>query len=337
MTMAISRRRFVANASGLLAAARVGAAAAQAKAPLKFGTSAGLNTAIMPCLYAQSAGLFDKYGLAVQFVDMADDTTAMQALIGGSCDMLYAGAGTGFVAIGRGADIKLVSSFTPWTDFVMIAQKGIEKLSDLNGKVVGISKVGALNYQATVFALRKGGVDPANVQFLATGTDAQRAQALAAGRINAGTVNGVAAVMAMDANKDLKKIYDVGAAFRDSFMSTAVFARGDLIKSRPQVVQAAVTALIEASRGLQGDKAVAKAAARAAGLPANSVDSAYDQLFAANVPYYGVDGGVSRSQVEGTIEILKGNGDIDKILPFDSVVDMRFVDAALKQVGPWRG
>jgi hypothetical protein len=51
---------------------------------MKIGTSGGLNTAIQPVLYAKSAGLFEKVGLAVETTDMVDDTTAVQALIASS-------------------------------------------------------------------------------------------------------------------------------------------------------------------------------------------------------------------------------------------------------------
>jgi NitT/TauT family transport system substrate-binding protein len=337
--MGVSRRRLLSAGAivGLGAAfPAVRRATPASLASLKFGTSAGINTAIQPALYAKAAGLFAKNGLDVSFVDMADDTTAVQALIAGACEMLYAGAGTGMVAISHGADIKLVSSFTPWTDFVLLAQKDITSVKQLEGQTVGISKIGALNYEATVYALKKGGVDPTKVQFLATGTDAQRAQALAGGKIVAGTVNGTAAVAALDAKPDLHMLYDVGAAFRASFMSTAVFARGDLIKAHPQIVQNAVTALIEACRGLQGDKAVAIAQAEKSGLPAHSVEVAYQHLFEATEPYYGIDGGLNKEQIQATLEILKNDNDFDQIPPYTKVVDDQFVTAALKQLGPYQ-
>ena len=134
MSIELTRRGLVLGSAAMLAAARFGPAGAAALAPLRFGTSAGINTAIQPCLYAKTSGLYEKYGLNVSFVDMQDDTTAMQALIADACDMLYAGAGTGMIAVTRGAKIKLVSSFTPWTDFVMLAQKDVTERQAASGQ-----------------------------------------------------------------------------------------------------------------------------------------------------------------------------------------------------------
>jgi hypothetical protein len=107
------------------------------------------------------------------------------------------------------------------------------------------------------------------------------------------------------------------------------------MKSKPQVVQAAVKALIESCRALQSSETLAAQAAEKAGLPAHSIEVANSRLFKADVPYYGVDGGINRKQIEATFQILKDNGDIDKLLTFDQVVDMHYVDQALKELGPY--
>ena len=149
-------------------------------------------------------------------------------------------------------------------------------------------------------------------------------------------MNGVAAVAALDAKPDLHMLYDVGAAFRASFMSTAVFATDKLINSHPEIVQGAVTAMVQACRDLQASQAAAVKQAVASGLNQHAVEIVYKNLFAASVPYYGVDGGLNQGQVESTMGILKNNGDIDSIPKYTDVVDSRFVTQALKDLGPYK-
>jgi ABC-type nitrate/sulfonate/bicarbonate transport system substrate-binding protein len=209
---------------------------------IRIGTSGGLNTAIQPVLYAKGAGLFEKAGLAAETIDMVDDTTAVQSLIGGQFDVLYTGAGTGMTAISRGADIKLVMSFAPWVDYLFLAPKGLNTLKEMEGKVLGVSKIGALSHLAPLLALQREGVDTSKIKFVAIGNDAARGQALAAGTISGAVLNGVNAAQTLAAKKDIQVIYNVGAVFRDSFMSTAVFARGAAIRDNPKAVAATVKA-----------------------------------------------------------------------------------------------
>jgi NitT/TauT family transport system substrate-binding protein len=303
---------------------------------MKIGTSGGLNTAIQPVLYAKSAGLFEKAGLAVETTDMVDDTTAVQALIGGQFDMLYTGAGTGMTAISRGADIKLVMSFAPWVDYLFLAPKGLNSLKEMEGKVLGVSKVGSLSHLAPVLALQREGVDVSKIRIVAIGNDAVRGQALAAGTINGAVLNGINAAQTLAAKPELHVIYNVGAVFRDSFMSTAVFARGAAIRDNPKAVGAAVKALIQASRDLQSNKRVAVEQAKRSGLPEPVSQATYDLLLGADVPYYGVDGGVNRKAVESTVQLLKEGNSLEKTPSFEEIVDPQFVNQALKDLGPYK-
>lgn len=334
-----SRRHFLTHALGLCAGLALAGSltmAAQAATAIKIGTSGGLNTSIQPILYAKSAGIFAKNGLEVQIVEMTDDTTAVQSLIAGEFDMLYTGAGTGMTAIGRGANIKLVSSFTPWADYQFLAQPDIKSLKDMEGKVLGVSKIGSISYLAPLFAMQKEGVDTKKVQFTAVGNDAVRGRALAAGTIQGAVLNGVNAMIALEAAPKLHIIYDVGTAFRDTAANTAVFARAEAIKSKPEVIAAAVKSLIEASRALQSDKKLAIEQATKTGLPAKAVAGTYDLLFKAPIPYYGVDGGVNEKAIESTAKLLKDNGDVDKLLSYKDIVEPRFVEQAVKELGPYK-
>ena len=303
---------------------------------IKVGTSGGINTAIQPVLYAKSAGLFEKVGVAVETTDMVDDTTAVQSLIGGQFDVLYTGAGTGMTAISRGADIKLIMSFAPWVDYLFITPKSITSLKEMEGKVLGVSKIGALSHLAPVLALQREGVDTNKVTFMAIGNDAARGQALAAGTISGAVLNGVNAAQTLAAKRDLHVIYNVGAVFRDNFMSTAVFARGPAIRDNPKAVTAVVRALIQASRDLQSNKRLAVEQAKKSGLPEAVSQATYDLLLAADVPYYGVDGGISRKAVDSTVQLLKEGGTLEKAPSFEEIVDLQFVNQVLKDLGAYK-
>ena len=130
-----NRRSIAAGAAMLLALAAGFMSPATAQTKIKIGTSGGINTVLVPLRYAFDAGIFKKRGLDVEFVDLVDDTTAVQSLISGEFDVLYTGAGAGITAIANGADIKLTNSLVPWTDYQFVTQGDINSLKDLEGKV----------------------------------------------------------------------------------------------------------------------------------------------------------------------------------------------------------
>jgi len=311
-------------------------AAAAEPAHLRFGISAGINTAVQPALYAKTAGLFAKYGIDATFTAMNDDPTAVQGLIANQYDMLYAGAGPGLIAIGRGADIRIVSSFTPVSDSVLIAQRDVRGIKDLPGRVLAVSKIGSLSYLMTVVTLKREGIDVDKVQILAAGNDTAKAQMVAAGRVDATTLNGIGVAPILGPDSTLHIVYDIGKALQGQLLNTVVFARGDFIRDHPEIVEAAVKALIEASRALQSDPALAVRQAVSTGLPAGPVQSTYDRLFAIGVPYYGVDGGIDRAIVGSTIATLHEFNVLDPAPTVDAAVDMSFVQAAIKALGPYK-
>ena len=337
MVSTIFNRVSAAIVTGVAAVASTAGVGLAADMNLKFCTSAGINPSIQPVLYAEKGKFFEKNGLKVELLHMNDSVTGLQAMLAGACDMVYTGAGTGMTAIAKSAPTKLVMSHTPWTEFVFIVQPEIKTMKDLEGKSVGISKVGALNYQATIFAFQQNGVDPNKVQLVSTGgNDSSRAAALVAKQIAGATVNALDGHRAIAGDPKLRMIYDVGSAFRDSFMGTAVFARSDAMAQKPEAVQAAVKALIESSRALQSDLTLTMQQAKASGLAPDAVEAVFPGLINGPAPYYGVDGGLNRKSIESTLVILKDSDAIEKIPTYEQIVEPRFVDAAVKELGAYK-
>jgi NitT/TauT family transport system substrate-binding protein len=305
-----------------------------AQMPLTFGASGGVSTAVQPVLYAQTAGLFKKRGLDVNNMRMADDTTAVLSFVSGSFDMLFTGAAAAMVAQARGAEFKLVASTGPRSDYQLVTQKSIASLKDMEGKSMAVSKIGAVSYVAPVFVLKRAGVDVSKIRFIALGNDAARGQALVNGTVDSAPLIGVQAVLALKAGSNLHMLTDIGAQF-SNFLFTGIYASTAAIKQKRDAVAAAVEALIEASRILQSDKAAAVQQAVAVGLPADAIQANYDVLLASSVPYWGVDGGVTKIATQESWNALKADGSLQADFSFESVADMSFVDQALKKLGPY--
>ena len=305
-------------------------------AVIRFCASGGIGLEQQPLLYAQSFGLLELYELLIERVDFADDATAFQALLAGDCDMLLSQADAGIAAIGNGANIKMIVAPAPWQDEVLLAPAGVRAIGDLAGRAIGVDRLGGLEQQAALRALKDAGVAPDSVNFVESpGGSLARGEAVAAGRLDAALMPALWAARAIQAAPDLHIVAEVGAALAGEHLNEAVFATSAILGDKRGVAQAAVNALIDASRSLMAGEQDADDAAAESGLDPHAAATAYAALFAAPVPYYAVEGGLDRDTVMATVADLRKSGRLAADLAYDDIVAPRFVENALKKLGPY--
>jgi NitT/TauT family transport system substrate-binding protein len=115
------------------------------------------NTSL-PVSMAKEFGLFTAEGLEVQPVYVRGGPVVMAALLGGDADFAVIAGVTAVTSIQRGADIVIVGGHTAYIDQVLIGAKGVTRLSELKGKVVGVTGSGGITEFATVEALARKGL-----------------------------------------------------------------------------------------------------------------------------------------------------------------------------------
>jgi ABC-type nitrate/sulfonate/bicarbonate transport system substrate-binding protein len=94
---------------------------------------------------------------------------------------------TAVTSIARGADVVIIGGHTAYIDQVLVGAKGINKLNDLKGKIVGVTGAGGVTEFATVEALaRKGLVRDKDYTVMYAGNSPARVNALESGVIHAG-------------------------------------------------------------------------------------------------------------------------------------------------------
>jgi ABC-type nitrate/sulfonate/bicarbonate transport system substrate-binding protein len=144
------------------------------------------NTSL-PVSTARDFGIFAAEGLDVRPVYVRGGPVVMAALLSGEADYAIMAGVTAVTSISRGADVVIVGGHTAYIDQVLVGAKGVTKLSDLKGKVVGVTGAGGVTEFATVEALaRKGLVRDRDYSILYAGNSPARVNALEAGVIHAG-------------------------------------------------------------------------------------------------------------------------------------------------------
>jgi len=206
---------------------------------VKFGIP-GLTVTMMPLPVAKERGFFQQEGLNVELVLMPAALN-IKVLLNGGLD--YATTiGSAVVASVRGIDVRVVMCFVDRPLFDLVGTPEINAVSDLKGRLVGISSRGGVIDVATRQMLKQSGVDPTQVTLLIVGTQSEMLLALKTRRISAGLLGPPQNFLAY--REGLKNLGFVGGYIR--IPSTGVVAMRDRLERNPDQVRRVLRALSRA-------------------------------------------------------------------------------------------
>lgn len=133
-------------------------------------------------------GYFERVGIRAHKTYVTNGSEATEKLLTGECDVaMQIGFGPAVVAISEGAPLRVIAASNQLTVHALYSKDpGIRRLADLQGRTVGVGKLGALTHQLIYAALLKNGIDPAAVNFRTIGNSATVFRALLAGKVDAG-------------------------------------------------------------------------------------------------------------------------------------------------------
>ena len=122
-----------------------------------------------PLWIAKDLGLYEKYGVEGNLVYIASGITSVNALLGGSVQVIAASGSSAVGAAANGAPVVIMASLGAIA-YKLIANPSITSLQALKGKVIGSSRIGAGSDYALKRLLPKLGLQPGkDVQLIPTG------------------------------------------------------------------------------------------------------------------------------------------------------------------------
>lgn len=162
-----------------------------------------LSESWMPDFIAKAQGFFQQHGLNVTFIEPSDGVTATRLQIAGQIQIFPTDSGAAFAAIAKGFPLKLAGLMAPVGRFDFLARPGLSlppssaslgtKVRALEGKIIGVTGIGAATYNFPVRLFNQFGVSPSSVHFVAVGSNPTTvAGQLQAGRIDAYVTFGTA-------------------------------------------------------------------------------------------------------------------------------------------------
>ena len=144
--------------------------------------------AFAPIWITKEAGLFQKNGLDVNLIFIPGGPTAVASMLAGEVQAV-AMAGPAVVSSNlAGTDLVMIAGIVNTFAFQIITVKDITTAQQLKGKRVGVNRFGTAPDIAARFALRRMGLNPAEVTILQLGEQSTRLAAMKAGQLDAAIV-----------------------------------------------------------------------------------------------------------------------------------------------------
>ena len=254
------RHLMLAGTTALLAAPRFVRAQALEKPKLTLAVGGKNLLYYLPLTIAEQRGYFKAEGLDVNIVDFAGGARALQALVGGSADVV-SGAFEhtvnmqakgqrlrAFVLQGRAPQIVL--GVNPKT------MSGYKTIADLKGKKIGVTAPGSSTNVMVNFILAKAGLKPSDVSIIGVGAGPGAVAAMRAGQIDA-LSNLDPVVTLLQRSGDLKIVSDTRVlaeaerVFGGPMPAGCLYAQQSFIDKHPATVQALTNALVRADKWIQ--------------------------------------------------------------------------------------
>ena len=322
--------------AALAAAVTLAAGAAQAQQKIVIGLpTSPPNIVHMPVLVAKDLGFYKKRGLDVETVSLGDGTKVYRALLAGNIDFgLTPGAPT-IIGTSNGATVKALSANLPKFEASMVVRANIKTMEDLKGKRIGIQEPGGFADILSRSVLRSAKIDPKDVNFVSIASE--DVPALVANQVDTAILHVEQEMFAKSKVPDLHAVARMWE-LQPKTLYTFLAATEKTIKDKPQIVQAVVSANIEATRIMYTDRAkIIPILVKRTGYPEKVLAESFDFLVKQCI--WDANSGLSRERVNFTAELMTKVGNIKpgKTPKYEDVVDTSFAKKAIEQLGEWKG
>ena len=223
----------------------------------------------LPLTIAEIKGYFKDEGLDVSIADFAGGSKALQAVVGGSADVV-SGAFEHTIAMqskGQAYRAFVLQGRAPMIG-VGVSKKALPNYkgaADLKGKKIGVTAPGSSTNLVVSFFLAKHGLMASDVSFIGVGAGAGAVTALRSGQVDAmSNTDPVVSMLTsggdMQIIVDTRTLKDTREIFGGNMPAGSLYAPQAFIDANPNTVQALTNAIVRADKWIQkaGAEEIAK-------------------------------------------------------------------------------
>ena len=167
----------------------------------------------LPTYIAQSLGYYQEEGLTVSISDVAGLSKGMEALLGGSVDVAGSTPTLTLQVAAKGRPVQTFLSFYTRPSLALVvapaARAEIHSVSDLKGRLVGVSSPGSPTHLMVNYTLVSNGVSPEQVSTISIAAGAASIAALEHRQVDAAALVGSAITVMEQRYPDLRILVDM--------------------------------------------------------------------------------------------------------------------------------
>jgi NitT/TauT family transport system substrate-binding protein len=260
--MTLNRRNIIAGAAAVSVLSFAPRVLAQApeKAKVTLGVGGKNLLYYLPLTIAEKQGYFKEFGLDVAINDFAGGSRSLQALVGGSVDVVAGAYEHTLRMQAKGQDVRAVTELLRFPSIVIGVRKDlagkIKTAADFKGLKIGITAPGSSTYITAVHAMVKAGLKATDASFIGIGGGASGVAAMKKGEID--VISHLDPVISkLEADGDIVTIIDTRteagtrALFGGSNPAASIYLKNDFITANPNTVQAIVNAHYKALKWIE--------------------------------------------------------------------------------------
>ena len=300
----------------------------------------GLGSAPAPPLpnsvlwLAKDLGFYAREGLDVELSEFQGTPLAIAAMIAGDLDV--ANISTSEVirmTATKGQPMRAIHSPDARLYFLIAARDEFKSVGALQGKTFAVSRIGSVDHSLSTIALKALGLNPANVTMVAMGVPSTRAQALAAGRVDATSLS-VGTWITIQKEPGVRILVDHNTYFENAAVVEKVNAvTTKVMDEKPEQLRRFTAAILKASRLFAENQESWVAAITKRRPDVDRQDAA--NLWTGFRTAWAVNGLMNLETYKKSADFFYQAGILEKVprIEVGEWTDTRFVDGVLREIG----
>lgn len=268
---------------------------------------------ILPYEVARRRGYWEAEGLDVNLVYMNGAAAAMNALLTNSLEFVGSTMDLAVQGAAKGKKPVMLASTASLFFGALVAspKSGIGALKDLGGKKIGIGAVGDTGYLMLQFLLKKAGVDPKSVEFVALGANLY--DRLLRGEVDAGGVQEPSLTLLQKAGwkvvYNLMNAQDAKKYLGGGYQFMGLTTRQEVLNTKTETAKNLIRGLVKANQWIRSNPGseIVKSVPPEIVAGGDLADFA-TAIDAHKTDLYPADGLIQEGDVQRVIDVQKDSG-----------------------------
>jgi len=281
----------------------------------------------LPTTLARELGFYREEGIEAELEDFAGGAKALQALVGGSADVVSGFYDHTIQMAADGRDFVAFATMLRFPGMVIATSPQqaatVLRVADLRGRVVGVTSAGSSSQMLLTYLLQRHGVPADAVSVTSIGTAATAVAAMEHGKVDAGVMADPSFTMVARRNPGVRILADlrtpdgVKQAFgTDTYPASVLYSSREWLAGNRDIAARLARAIVRTLGWMQSHSPDEIAARMPAAFRGDD-QALYVEALKASMPMYSPDGAMSVEGAEVVRQLLAGSLEKVRTTPID--------------------